>query len=84
MELPRVSLMLLSLSHLVYLSLAEVPSCREFDVDIHSMKYQMDRQRTIIENLKKIEVEKPAFGVNQPRFIHYSESQLRNIEEKPS
>lgn len=43
----------------------------EYDVSYHDVAKKLERQKMFLENLKKIEVEKPGFESSHARFPHY-------------
>lgn len=45
----------------------------EYNLDVVSMNYKLEKQKLFMENLKKIEVVKPGFDSSKPRFKHYEE-----------
>ncbi|KAL4467655.1 hypothetical protein ABPG74_012990 [Tetrahymena malaccensis] len=51
-----------------------IPSCGEYSLDYNTINYKTTKQKLFIENLKKIDVEKPGFDSKKPRFDHYEKS----------
>lgn len=43
----------------------------EYDVSYNDVAKKLERQKMFLENLKKIEVEKPGFESSHSRFPHY-------------
>jgi hypothetical protein len=61
---------------LFYFSAEEIPGSGEYNVNYQSINYKLEKQKLFIENLKKIEVSRPAFvsffGQNKLKQFFYS------------
>ena len=54
----------------------------EYDLTYHDLSKKQERQKMFLENLKKIEVERPGFESSNSRFPHYQEPQVSPAKEK--
>jgi hypothetical protein len=54
----------------------------EYDVSYNDVSKKLERQKMFLENLKKIEVEKPGFESSYSRFPHYEQPKETPAKEK--
>ena len=59
----KIVLFTLFFYFIIFLKEQNFPSCNKYNFEYNSINYKVKKQKLLLENLKKIDVKKPAFDI---------------------